>query len=200
MFRYKTYQKSIFIAVMAILLCLASITGATFALFTDSGDDGKIGVNATAGQLKVDIVDEKDTHSLKNQVLEFVNADGGNEALFEPGAVFRTEGFCIKNDGKVPFNFICYMTRDPDPNLADNFLVDFYDAFDIWITQDLTNRDSAVKLDKFKGYDLGPGDVSDVYYLVFRMKPSAENPFQTRLLTGVGITVYALQKNAVLDK
>ena len=71
MSRYKASYNKFIIAAMVILLCLISITGATLALFTSDVNDGTIGINATSGNVKVDIVDEKDTRSLVGEFLKF---------------------------------------------------------------------------------------------------------------------------------
>jgi len=71
MSRYKINNKTFIIAAMVILLCLVSITGATLALFTSTTEDGKIGINATSGNLKVDIVDASENpSSLVGDVLD----------------------------------------------------------------------------------------------------------------------------------
>lgn len=203
MSRYKPTKKSFIIAAMVILLCLVSITGATFALFTSTTEDGKIGINATSGNLKVDIIDASDNPtSLVGDVLEFVMTSG-NE-LFEPGATFYTEGFRVKNDGTIPLNYIVYISGDDA--LDEKLEVSFADAFEVWITPDPTSRSSMVKLQEFDGR-LEVGQTSEVYYLVFRMKETADNDFQDRTFNyykdnvfyGVGITVCAVQGNGYIE-
>ena len=185
------------IAATVIVLCLVSITSATFALFTSDPNDGTIGINATSGNVEVDIVDEDDpTRSLVGQVLYFVNFDGEHvsgetEILFEPGALYYTEGFRVLNNGDIPLKFIAYMSED---EISDNF----YDAFEVWITSNPSDRSSMEKIDKFEG-TLEPGKQSDVYYLVFRMKESAGNEFQDTTFVGVGITVCAVQGNGRIE-
>lgn len=193
MFRYKSNKSALIVAVMAILLCFASITGATLALFTSNVDDGKIGINATAGNLKVDIVDTATpAGSLVGEVLDLVTTSDNREILFEPGSTYRTEGFRVKNKGNIPFNFICYISSD------DTVSEDFFDAFDVWITTNPKSLDGAERLSEFRGR-LEVEQTTDVYYLVFQMKPTADNGFSDRYFTGVGITVCAIQGNANFD-
>lgn len=193
MFRYKLNKSTFIIAAMVILLCLVAITGATLALFTSDANDGKIGINATAGNLKVDIVDaSKNPSSLVGDVLDFIPKKENGKVLFEPGAAFRTEGFRIKNVGDIPLNYILYVSEDN--SLSD----DFYKAFDVYITTDSTMRDATVKLQEFDG-KLNPSQSSEVYYLVFRMKETAGNEFKNRTFTGVGVTVCAVQGNVDID-
>jgi len=192
MSRYSINKKTIFIAVMVILLCLVSVTGATLALFTSSGEDGKIGINATSGDLEVDIVDDTDDpQSLVGDVLDFVPKDENAPILFEPGAAYRTEGFRVKNTGNVSLKYFLYI----DAKGAD---AKFIDAFDAWITTDPTTRTGMVPMQEFDGV-LTKDKSSEVYYLVFRMKEDAGNKYQDMEFTGVGITVCAVQLNGYIE-
>ena len=198
----KNNRIAIIVAALTILLCFVILTGSTLALFT-SGNDGKIGINSTAGNLRVDIVDlnEKKPESLVGDVLNFETNSQNFPIYFEPGAVYYTEGFRIMNRGNIPLNFILYISED------DTFRQDFFDAFEVWITTDKPTRENPVdpdkreplsELPKFKG-SLEPDELSQVYYLVFRMKETAGNEFQNQLFTGVGITACAVQGNVNLD-
>ena len=189
MFRYRVNKHTFYIAAMIILLCLVSITGATYALFTNRAD-GKIGINATAGNLEVDITDPSGGNSLLGETLDFeiASTSPNGEALFEPGSYYYTEGFCVKNTGKTNLKFILYITEDTSLD------ADFYDAFDVWITTDKEGRSEPIDLPKFSEV-LIPGAISDTYYLVFRMKEDAGNEFQNRTFTGIGVTACAVQGN-----
>ena len=194
MVRYNSQKRTFIIAAMVILLCLVCITGATLALFTSDINDGKIGINATSGKLKADIIDasEENPASLVGDVLDFITTAESNEIQFEPGAVFCTEGFRVKNIGNVPMNFIMYISED------ETLSSDFNDAFEVWITSDPSKKESTVKLQEFDGR-LEPSQTSDVYYLVFKMKETVGNEFQNRTFIGVGITVCAIQGNADIE-
>lgn len=205
MSRYTPNKKIFIIAATVILLCLVCITGATLALFTFSTEDGKIGINTTSGNLKVDIVDASDNPtSLVGDVLDFVTMQDEQEILFEPGAMYYTEGFRIKNSGNIPLNFIVYISGDDA--LDEKLEVSFSDAFEVWITPDPTMKSGMVKLQEFDG-SLEVGEMSDIYYLVFRMKESAGNDYQNRTFNyykdnvfyGVGITVCAVQGNVKIN-
>ena len=162
-------------------------------MFTSETEDGKIGINATSGNVKVDIVDAIDeTDSLVGEVLGFETRTGDGLVQFEPGAVYYTQGFRVKNNSSIPINFIIYISED------DTVSADFSKAFDVWLTTDPTSRDNMEQIQKFEG-SLGLGETSDVLYLVFRMKESAGNEFQDRTFTGVGITVCAVQGNGYVN-
>ncbi|MBE7068064.1 MAG: hypothetical protein E7381_02045 [Clostridiales bacterium] len=161
-------------------------------MFTSDVNDGKIGINATAGDVKVDIVDISDNpQTLVGDVLNFQTSSNKKEILFEPGATYYTEGFRVKNLGNIPINFILYVSEDGKTSK------DFADAFDVWITTNPDDIQNAEKLREFSGR-LEVGQSSGAYYLVFKMKETAGNEFQDRSFTGVGITVNAVQGNVNL--
>ena len=194
MFRNKNKTSLLIAAGMAILLCIVSITGATLALFTSDPTDGTIGINATSGDLSVDIVDAsvENPSSLVGDVLDFITTAEQTEILFEPGAVYYTEGFRVRNNGNIPINYILYVSEDA--SVAGNFA----DAFEVYLTNDPVDRSNMVKLQEFNGR-LEVTQSSEVFYLVFRMKETAGNEFQDQVFTGVGITVCAVQGNVKLD-
>ena len=191
-------RKLFIIAATVIILCFAAISGATFALFTSNPNDGTVGINSTAGNLDVDIVDATAAqNSLVGEVLNFIDVSGNavsgeTEILFEPGAMYYTEGFRVVNKGNIKMNYIAYMSED------ENFSNDFYDLFDVWITKNPLDRSSMEKIYKFEG-TLEPEHTSDVYYLVFRMKETVGNEYQDQTFVGVGITVCAVQGNVTFD-
>lgn len=183
---------TIIILIIIILLLLTTIVGLTYALFTSGGDDGKIGVNVTSGKCKIDIVDAEDK-SLVGDVLDFVTEKKKDKIYFEPGATYYTEGFEVKNIGNIPVNFRVFISED-----ESNDRYSFQEAFELWITKDPSNLESAEKLTEFTGR-LEVDQMSETYYLVIRMKETAGNEFQNKTYTGIGITVYAVQGNAPIE-
>ena len=184
------------VATLAILVCLASITGATLALFTSDPNDGKIGINATAGNLEVNIVDtSKDENTLVGDTLDFYTTPERPTIYFEPGAVYRTEGFKVKNEGNIPIDYIIYITEDTS-QLDVNF---FYEAFEVGITTDPITMRDLQPMREFRGDNLAAKHSSETYYLVFKMKTSANDDYQDKEFSGIGITVCAIQGNIYGD-
>ena len=191
MFRYKTKKQAFIIAALIILICLVCLTGATLALFTSDINDGTIGIITTAADLDVDIVDTEG-ETLQGKALTFVTTAGAadsSKVLFEPGAVFYTQGFKVKNEGNVPVNFKLSVSKDDriDQNEFDS-------AFDVWIVKEGDDMSTAQKLTEFKGR-IEVGKDSETYYLFIKMKESVGNEFQGKTYTGIGVTVYAVQGN-----
>ena len=175
---------------MIILVCLVCLTGSTLAIFTNNPNDGTIGIVTTAGEVKVDIVDEFANDTLVGKVLQFQTTANQKEILFEPGAVFYTQGFKVKNAGDIPINFRLSVSEDEKIDMEE-----FNNAFDVWISTDKTNPGNAQKLTDFTGH-LKVGETSETtYFLFIKMKESVGNEFQGKTYTGIGVTVYAVQGN-----
>ena len=177
---------------IVLLLCLSSVVGVSYALFTSDLEDGTIGINVTSGQVDVDLVNTSG-NSLVGDVLHL--SPNGKELstfLFEPGVTVYTEGFRVVNKGTVPVNFRMYISRDDNVDALA-----FEQAFEIFITKDVSNLESGEGLMSFKD-SLALDASTDVYYLVIRMKETADNTFQNVVYTGVGVTVYAVQGNVAI--
>ena len=192
MFRYKTNKQALIIAALVILLCLACLTGSTFALFTSDPEDGTIGIVTTAGNINVDIVDMRG-QSLINRTLDFVKGDQVVNALFEPGATFRTEGFRVMNEGNISIRFRLYVSNDENLNMEE-----FNRGFEVWIGTDPDDPSKRIPMTEFSKL-LQPDTVSEqTYYLFVHMKETAGNEFNRKeqaIYSGIGITVYAVQGN-----
>ena len=189
----KSVYRKIFVPVIVILLCLTSMIGVTWALFTN-GEDGKIGVNVTSGNINIDIINE-DGKSLLNDVLNFVPKDGREVIYFEPGATFYTEPFQVQNkENSISINYRICVSDDESEDMAA-----FEEAFELWITKDPTDLSDASRMMSFSG-ELGVGDTSEMYYRVIRMKETAGNEFQGKEYSGIGITVIAVQGNVDIDQ
>lgn len=185
-------MKKITMSIMIIFLCLTSVIGVTWALFTHS-NDGKIGINTTSGYIDMDIVDTNGD-SLVDKVLEFESGVDNRETIyFEPGATFHTQGFKVVNNGNINVNYRVYISNDETENMES-----FNEAFELWICEDLSKINEAKKITEFEG-TLGPEESDKVYYLVIRMKESAGNEFQNKVYSGIGITVYAVQGNVNIN-
>ena len=176
---------------ITVLLLLVAFVGLVYFVFTLQ-NNGKIGIITTSGECKVDVVDSQG-NSLIGDVLNFVINDKEKKIYFEPGSTYYTEGFSVKNIGTMPVNFHARISKDDEKTA-----IDISDAFEFWITKDITNLKSADKLTSFAG-NLDGEQMSETYYLVIKMKEEAGNEFQNKTYTGIGITVYAIQANASFE-
>ena len=187
-------RRAIALVLLAMILCIAMASATTFALFTSNINDGKIGVNAVAGTVDVDLINESGV-SIVTEPLKFLTADGRDQdsIYFEPGCTIMTEGFKVVNKGNVSANMRAYISVD-----ADFDMLTFENGFEVWITDSRDNLNYAQRLVSFKG-SLPAGETSDTYYLVIRMKETADNTFKNKVFSGIGITVYAIQGNVEIN-
>ncbi len=192
----KQNRKAIIMALIVVFVCIFCLTGATFALFTNDLKDGTVGITTTSGNLRVDIIDTniEKPESLVGKPLQFQTTSEKKIILFEPGSVFYTQGFRVKNSGDIPIKYRLYVSEDEQLNM-----IEFLKAFEIWITDDLENFENAKKVDCFEG-ELEAKECSKVYYLFVKMKESATNEFQGATFDGIGVTVFAVQGNGSIGK
>lgn len=181
-------RSTIVLSIMIICLCFVSAVGMTWALFTSGGEDGTIGVNASSGKLRVDIVDTEG-NSLDGQSLGLLTTSDSRTILFEPGACYRTQSFKIKNSGNITANYRVYISYAEGTDAEQ-----FRRAFDVYVTSDPDDLDSGKRIYEFSG-TLVENSFSDTYFLVVKMKESAGNEFQSMTFTGLGVTVFAVQGN-----
>ena len=152
-----------------------------------TGDSGNTGINITTGKVKVDIVNLFN-QSVVGDVLKFEGEADGLDVKFQPGSVFYTQGFKVKNIGNVAITYKMFVSRDSSFDMAK-----FEEAFDFYVVKDPNDINSGVQMLSFSGV-LEPNSVSETYYVVIAMKETAGNEFQDKTFTGIGITVNATQK------
>lgn len=179
-------KKALIASVLSLVLCVSMLVGSTFAWFTDTATTSVNKIQA--GTLKVDIVNESGTSSLKGSSMSFVNSDGSADILWEPGATFRTIGFKVKNIGNLAFKYKMVLNGVD----GDNELLNV-------ITFKVVKADgTAVDLSMFEGH-LTKDAESELLYIEGHMAEDAGNDYQGKELTGLGITVYATQDTVEKD-
>lgn len=189
-YKVKLFEKdvTIFSLVVVIILLIAIALGLTYALFHMRGD-GVVSINVVTGECKVDIVDASG-ESLVGDVLHFATDNKSDTIYFEPGAMYLTEGFEVKNIGNIPINVRVYISNDENIDVAE-----LEEAFELWITDDPTGGAGGERLKEFSEI-LEAEEKSKTYYLAVMMKETAGNVFQNKTYKGIGITVHAVQANA----
>ncbi len=201
-------------ALVAILLVIAIILGVLFFLpgscngcscndatgnvGDDNGNGGGNGgggandgtgdtdVNITTGKVDIDIVN-LDNESVVGKKLMFEGEKEGKTILFQPGDVYHTEGFKIKNQGNVEVVYKMFITAKENVDM-----VKFTDAFKFYITTDPNDLTGAIEMLEFNG-TLGVAKTSATFYVVVSMDIDAGNEYQDLTFNGIGITVNASQ-------
>ena len=178
----KSTKRALLGSIMAMVLCLAMLIGATFAWFTDTVSTGVNKIQA--GNLDVQLVDENG-NSLEGKTLEFkkaANAAEGEAVLWEPGCTYELPAVYVKNNGKLALKYKVVIT-------GINGSAKLNDAID-W-----TINDADLSAD----HSLAAGATSEALTIKGHMKESAGNEYMNESIDGIAITVAATQDTVEND-
>ena len=178
----KSTKRALLGSVMARVLCLAMLIGATFAWFTDTASTGVNKIQA--GNLDVQLVDENG-NSLEGKTLEFkkaANAAEGEAVLWEPGCTYELPAVYVKNNGKLALKYKVTIT-------GINGSAKLNDVID-W-----TINDADLSAD----HSLAAGATSEALTIKGHMQESAGNEYMNESIDGIAITVVATQDTVESD-
>ena len=178
----KSTKRALLGSVMAMVLCLAMLVGATFAWFTDTASTGVNKIQA--GNLDVQLVDENG-NSLEGKTLEFkkaANAAEGETVLWEPGCTYELPAVYVKNNGNLALKYKVTIT-------GINGSAKLNDVID-W-----TINDADLSAD----HSLAAGATSEALTIKGHMKESAGNEYMNESIDGIAITVAATQDTVEND-
>ena len=178
----KSTKRALLGSVMAMVLCLAMLVGATFAWFTDTASTGVNKIQA--GNLDVQLVDENG-NSLEGKTLEFkkaANAAEGEAVLWEPGCTYELPAVYVKNNGKLALKYKVAITGI-NGSAKLNEVIDW------------TINDADLSAD----HGLSAGATSEALTIKGHMQESAGNDYMNESIDGIAITVYATQDTVESD-
>ncbi|MBD8988113.1 MAG: hypothetical protein EGR01_03765 [Clostridiales bacterium] len=178
----KSTKRALLGSVMAMVLCLAMLVGATFAWFTDTASTGVNKIQA--GNLDVQLVDENG-NSLEGKTLEFkkaANAAEGEAVLWEPGCTYELPAVYVKNNGKLALKYKVAITGI-NGSAKLNEVIDW------------TINDADLSAD----HSLSAGATSEALTIKGHMQESAGNEYMNESIDGIAITVYATQDTVESD-
>ena len=179
----KSTKRALLGSVMAMVLCLAMLVGATFAWFTDTASTGVNKIQA--GNLDVQLVDENG-NSLEGKTLEFkkaANAAEGEAVLWEPGCTYELPAVYVKNNGNLALKYKVAIT-------GINGSAKLNDVID-W-----TINDADINLTEMQ---LKAGEEGAAFTIKGHMQESAGNDYMNESIDGITITVYATQDTVESD-
>ena len=178
----KSTKRALLGSVMAMVLCLAMLVGATFAWFTDTASTGVNKIQA--GNLDVQLVDENG-NSLEGKTLEFkkaANAAEGEAVLWEPGCTYELPAVYVKNNGNLALKYKVAITGI-NGSAKLNEVIDW------------TINDADLSAD----HSLSAGATSEALTIKGHMQESAGNDYMNESIDGIAITVYATQDTVESD-
>ena len=180
----KSTKRALLGSVMAMVLCLAMLVGATFAWFTDTASTGvnKIQAGNLDVVLEMQNADGKWV-SAEGKTLDFVKAaDAKGEAiLWEPGCTYELPALRIRNNGNLALKYKVAIT-------GINGSAKLNEAIE-W-----TIGDVAMGAEQH----LAAGE-SSAFTIKGHMKESAGNEYMNESIDGIAITVVATQDTVESD-
>ena len=180
----KSTKRALLGSVMAMVLCLAMLVGATFAWFTDTASTGvnKIQAGNLDVVLEMQNADGKWV-SAEGKTLDFVKAaDAKGEAiLWEPGCTYELPALRIRNNGNLALKYQVIITGI-NGSAKLNTVIDW------------TIGDVAMGTEQH----LAAGE-SSAFTIKGHMKESAGNEYMNESIDGIAITVVATQDTVESD-
>ena len=180
----KSTKRALLGSVMAMVLCLAMLVGATFAWFTDTASTGvnKIQAGNLDVVLEMQNADGKWV-SAEGKTLDFVKAaDAKGEAiLWEPGCTYELPALRIRNNGNLALKYQVIITGI-NGSAKLNTVIDW------------TIGDVAMGTEQH----LAAGE-SSAFTIKGHMWESAGNDYMNESIDGIAITVVATQDTVESD-
>ena len=180
----KSTKRALLGSVMAMVLCLAMLIGATFAWFTDTASTGVNKIQA--GKLDV-ALEMKDASgqwvSAEGKTLNWVKAAAGEQVLWEPGCTYELPQLRVVNKGNLALKYKIQITGiqgDAKLNEVINWTI----------------NDAAIDLTE--GH-LTAGQQGDAFTIKGHMQDTAGNDYQNLTIDGIGINVVATQDTVESD-
>ena len=191
MTNHKSTKRALLGSIMAMVLCLAMLVGATFAWFTDTASTGVNKIQA--GKLDV-ALEMKDAAgqwvSAEGKTLNWVKAAAGEQVLWEPGCTYTLPELRVVNNGNLALKYKLVISGIRGDAELNNVI------------------DWAVTLDG-AAYALGEehhlaaknGETvdADVLTISGKMQESAGNDYMNKSIDGIAITVVAAQDTVESD-
>ena len=176
-------------SVIALVLCVSMLIGATFAWFTDTASTGVNKIQA--GNLDVQLLDATTGNSIEGETLQFKKAAGatqGEQVLWEPGCTYELPAFKVKNNGSLNLKYKIVISGIKGSAKLNEAIE--------WT---MTDGGTPVNINDGAEVSLAPNATSGNIIIKGHMKENAGNEYQGLSIDGIAITVYATQKDAEFD-
>ena len=180
----KSTKRALLGSVMAMVLCLAMLIGATFAWFTDTTSTGVNKIQAGNLDVALEIKDASGNWvSAEGKTLDFVKAaDAKGEAiLWEPGCTYTLPELRVVNNGNLALKYKVIITGIQGSAKLNEAI-------------EWTIGDVAMGAEQH----LAAGE-SNAFTIKGHMKESAGNEYMNESIDGIAITVVATQDTVESD-
>ena len=178
----KSTKRALLGSVMAMVLCMAMLVGATFAWFTDTASTGVNKIQAGKLDVALEMKDASGNWvSAEGKMLDFVKAAAGEQVLWEPGCTYTLPELRVVNNGNLALKYKVAIT-------GINGSAKLNEAIE-W-----TVGDVAMGAEQH----LAAGE-SNAFTIKAHMKESAGNEYMNESIDGIAITVVATQDTVESD-
>ena len=181
----KSTKRALLGSVMAMILCLAMLIGATFAWFTDTASTGVNKIQAGNLDVALEMKDGDNWVSAEGKTLTFKTKDNraADQILWEPGCTYELPQLRVVNKGNLALKYKIQITGiqgDAKLNEVINWTI----------------NDAAIDLTE--GH-LTAGQQGDAFTIKGHMQDTAGNDYQNLTIDGIGINVVATQDTVESD-
>ena len=181
----KSTKRALLGSIMAMVLCMAMLVGATFAWFTDTASTGVNKIQAGNLDVALEMKDGDNWVSAEGKTLTFKTKDNraADQILWEPGCTYELPQLRVVNKGNLALKYKIQITGiQGDAKL--NEVIDW------------TINDAAIDLTE--GH-LTAGQQGDAFTIKGHMQDTAGNDYQNLTIDGIGINVVATQDTVESD-
>ena len=182
----KSTKRALLTSVLALLMCVAMLIGATFAWFTDTASTGVNKIQAGNLDVALEMKNGDNWVSAEGKTLEFkkaADAPANEKVLWEPGCTYELPQLRVVNKGNLALKYKIQITGikgDAKLNEVINWEITGTEVSEDGYSHLAAN---AFKEIKIKGV----------------MQTTAGNEYQGLSIDGIGITVYATQDTVEND-
>ena len=190
----KSTKRALRGSVMAMVLCLAMLVGATFAWFTDTASTGVNKIQAGNLDIELQYATKWDANGVPTK---WENAEGktipflvnggipaeGTQILWEPGCTYMLPELRVVNKGNLAVKYKVAITGINGSAKLNNVI-------------DWTINDADINLTEMQ---LKAGEEGAAFTIKGHMQESAGNDYMNESIDGIAITVYATQDTVESD-
>ena len=199
----KATKRALLTSITALAMCVVMLVGTTFAWFTDTATANVNKIQAGKLDVALEMKDSAGSWvTAEGKTLNFVKAAGGeNQAiLWEPGAEYKLPELRVRNDGNLALKYEVAITGavDATPNNGVN---------DLELLDVITFRASiggGTATSGIYGKTIATGALNkngdfQTIQLSAKMDENAGNKYQEMAISGIAITVKAMQASYEYD-
>ena len=200
----KATKRALLTSITALAMCVVMLVGTTFAWFTDTATANVNKIQAGKLDVALEMKDSAGSWvTAEGKTLNFVkaaNAPAGEKVLWEPGAEYKLPELRVRNDGNLALKYEVAITGavDATPNNGVNDL-ELLDVITFRASIGGGTATSGVYGKTIATGALNKNGDFQTIQLSAKMDENAGNKYQEMAISGIAITVKAMQASYEYD-